>query len=378
MDAPDEALILARTPGLHAGRLRDDPELLAAPARLLRASPARLRSLMLGEAAIAWLLHPDIALIAEDRRWLQDGQIHLVPWGAEAYPGRLAEIPDPPLLLFVHGPPEHLARPQIAIVGTRHPTPAGRETALSFAACLAQAGVTITSGLARGIDAAAHLGALEHGRTLAIVGTGLDSVYPPEHAVLQARILAAGGAVASEFPRGTPPLKGHFPQRNRLISGLALATVVVEAAHNSGSLITARSAAAQGRDVFVVPGSIHNVQSRGCHALIREGAQLVESADQILQDLKIPFQKQWVDPTETPSSPPVATPGRLDKAYEILLDGLGFAPVGVDELVARTGLDCQTLAAMLLVLELSGVVAMHSGGRYQRVRRVATRQQGIS
>jgi DNA processing protein len=222
--------------------------------------------------------------------------------------------------------------------------------------------------MARGIDAAAHAAALDRGLTIAVVGTGLDRIYPPENRRLQERILAGGGTIVSEFERGKPPLAAHFPQRNRLISALSLGVLIVEAARHSGTLITARLAGDQGREVYAVPGSILNPQAAGCHALIRQGARLVESAEEILADLGLFLKEQEVTDRSAPSETPAKAPLQLDKACEILLDALGFDLVGVDELIARTGLCSQSLAQMLLTLELSGTVALHSGGRYQRVR----------
>jgi len=367
MDLLQATLALARAEGLHARQLRD-PDLLQDPCCLIGRPAADLIRLGFRPKAAQWLSGPDPHLLDQDRQWVESEQIGVLRWGSPDYPGRLAAIADPPTVLFVRGPVSNLMRPQLAVIGSRHPTPAGCQIARDFAGWLAGAGLVVTSGLARGIDAAAHAGALARGQTLAVIGTGLDQVYPPENRGLQARILAAGGTVVSEFERGKPPLAPHFPRRNRIISALSLGVLIVEAARHSGSLITARLAGDQGRDVYVIPGSIHNPQSHGCHALIRQGARLVESAEEILADLglvhKIQKHRTTTRASETPSDPPV----RLDKEYEILLDALGFDLVGVDELIARTGLCSQSLAQKLLMLELSGVVALHSGGRYQRVR----------
>jgi len=227
--------------------------------------------------------------------------------------------------------------------------------------------VTITSGLALGIDAAAHDGALAAGgRTVAVLGCGLDSIYPPQHRKLAA-LIAAQGALITEFPPGATPRKENFPRRNRIISGLSLGTLVVEATRHSGSLVTARLAAAQGRAVFAIPGSIYNPLARGCHQLIRQGAKLVESAGDVLAALDIPFYKQTLkDKPKTPGPVAKSAPV-LDKGYEILLDALGFEPTGIDALVDRTGLSSQSVASMLLILELSGRVGIHAGGRYLRL-----------
>jgi DNA processing protein len=274
-------------------------------------------------------------------------------------------------VLFVEGDAAALSLPQLAIVGSRNPTALGRDTAEQFAAHLAAAGLAITSGLALGIDAAAHRGALAGGgQTIAVTGCGLDVVYPSAHVALAGEI-AARGALVSDLPTGTPPLKQHFPRRNRIISGLAVGTLVVEAALQSGSLITARLAAEQGREVFAIPGSIHNPMARGCHRLIRQGAKLVETADDIFAELGALIETLRTDararPTRAEATDAQAVSGpALDKDYEILLDALGFAPAGIDTLVARTGLAADAVASMLLILELDGRVAQQPGGLYCR------------
>jgi DNA processing protein len=271
-------------------------------------------------------------------------------------------------VLFVRGDPALLLSAQLAMVGTRRPTAGGRTNAFDFAARFAREGIVVTSGLALGIDAASHRGALSAGRTIAVLGTGLDDCYPPDNRGLAEDIVATGGALVTEFPRGTAPIARNFPRRNRLISGLALGTLVIEAARRSGSLITARLAGSQGREVFALPGSIHNVQSRGCHELIRQGARLVESADEVLRELTIPYEKQMVMQRIERAAAPLANIPPLDNDHEILLDALGFEPTSIDALVDRTGLPSQSLASMLLILELEGRVGLHPGGRYERLR----------
>jgi len=278
-------------------------------------------------------------------------------------------VSDAPVGLFVRGDPAVLSLPQLAIVGSRNPTAGGRDNATSFAAHLARGGLAITSGLAIGIDAAAHQGALAaEGITVAVCGTGLDVDYPSAHSALAAAI-AQRGALVSEFPLGMPALQANFPRRNRIISGLALGTLVVEAAVRSGSLITARLAAEQGREVFAIPGSIHNPLARGCHQLLRQGAQLVETVDDIFAELRalVGALAPALQAAVEPESPAAAAPV-LDKAYEILLDALGFEPAGVDTLVERTGFAADEVASMLLILELDGELESRPGGRY--VRRV--------
>lgn len=296
--------------------------------------------------------------------------------GDPRYPAALLHIPDPPLLLYLLGPAHLVQGPVpahcLAMVGSRNPTPQGRETARQFASHLRTAGWTIVSGLALGIDAAAHEGALEAPAdpgtcaTLAVVGTGLDRVYPRRHLELAHRI-ARQGLVLSEYALGTPPLAGNFPRRNRIISGLAQGTLVVEAAPASGSLITARLAGEQGREVFAIPGSIHSVQSRGCHALIRQGAKLVETAQDILEELAPPATapQQQPPPDAAPrEAPPAGTP-----THAALLAALGYDPVGLDTLQARTGLDTPTLQVQLLELEMEGLVMRLPGGLFQRMAR---------
>lgn len=292
--------------------------------------------------------------------WLaSDGERRIVTLGDALYPAALLHTPDPPLLLFLHGRVERLARDALAIVGSRHPTPQGRDNARAFAAHFSRAGWCVVSGLAAGIDGAAHEGALDgdgDGGTIAVLGTGIDRIYPARHRTLTHRI-AHDGLLVSEFPLGTPPLPPNFPQRNRVIAALARGTLVVEAALQSGSLITARLAAESGREVFAIPGSIHSPLSRGCHALIKQGAKLVETADDVLAEFGAP-------------RPPAATTGATPAAgADPLLDALGHDPATLDALCARTGWSAAALAARLLELELDGHVQRLPGGLYQRRER---------
>ena len=368
MNDPQRWLALAHAPGLHAGQLQHWLAQGRSPCELPQQSAATLGALGLGRATIAALSRPDFAAIDVDLAWLAgDAQRTLVRWGSPDYPPLLARIPDPPLVLYVEGAVDALSLPQLAIVGSRNPTPPGRDTAQQFARRLAQAGFTITSGLALGIDAAAHRGALAaDGRTVAVVGRGLDAVYPPENGTLAREIVARGGACVTDLPIGTPPRKQNFPRRNRILSGLAVGTLVVEAALRSGSLITARLAGDHGREVFAIPGSIHNPMVRGCHRLLRQGAHLVESVDDIfaeidaiVADFRQITQEKDDNPQTSPRSP-------LDNEYEILLDALGFEAAGMDTLVARTGLKAGAIASMLLILELEGRIQQHPGGRFCR------------
>jgi DNA processing protein len=297
------------------------------------------------------------ALVQRTVAWRREGAgRHVVTLGDAAYPAALLQTADPPLLLYAQGRLELLQRPALAIVGSRNPTPQGADNARAFALHLARGGYTIVSGLALGIDGAAHEAALSAGgdaSTIAVVGTGMDRVYPSRHRELAHRI-AEQGLLLSEFDLATPPLRENFPRRNRLIAGLSQGTLVVEAALASGSLITARCAAEAGREVFALPGSIHSPQSRGCHALIKQGAQLVESAEDILAELR-----------PAAPAPPLEgepTPGDADP----LLGALGHDPATLDALVARCGWPPEQLAARLLELELDGHVARLPGGLYQR------------
>jgi DNA processing protein len=299
------------------------------------------------------------ALVATTAEWLAAGTEprHVITLGDTLYPAALLNTEDPPLLLYAQGRAELLQASSFAIVGSRNPTPQGEENARAFAANLSRAGLTVVSGLALGIDGAAHEGALQGpGSTVAVIGTGLDRMYPRRHLAL-ARRIASEGLLVSEYSLGTPPLPTNFPLRNRIIAGLARGTLVVEAALQSGSLITARLATEAGRDVFAIPGSIHSPQSRGCHALIKQGAKLVESAEDILEEL----QPGSVTPA---SAQPEAT-----NAPDHLLDALGHEPSSLEALVARTGWPASELNTRLLELELEGRVARLPGQLFQRIAR---------
>jgi DNA processing protein len=353
-------LLLTDGVGQETGR-----KLLAAfgsPEAVFRQSHSSLKAVTNARMAEALATPPDAFDAALDQLdgWLAGGtNRHLLTLGDAAYPPELLQTQDPPLLLYVLGQLAALRHPQrLAIVGSRNPTPQGALNARQFAQALGQAGVCVVSGLALGVDGAAHEGALDAGApTIAVVGTGLDRVYPSRHRDLAHRI-AAQGALVSEYPLGTPPLSPNFPRRNRIIAGLSQGTLVVEAALQSGSLITARLAAEQGREVFAIPGSIHSPQARGCHALIRQGAKLVESAQDILEELRVP------DPFK---AAPLATPA--DDAPDDLLSVMGFDPVSLDALQARCGLDTATLQARLLELELEGHLGRLPGGLLQRIGR---------
>jgi len=336
-----------------AALLRELPD----PVDVLSASRATLARIV-PDTAVARLVAPvDPARDALTRAWLADPAHEVIAWDDPDFPQELLALGDAPPALFFVGRRELLNRPALAIVGSRSATPAGIENARAFAQALADAGLTIVSGLALGIDAGAHRGALEgRGSTIAVVGTGLDRVYPARNRAL-AHAIAAGGALLSEFPPGTPARKENFPRRNRLISGLARGVLVVEATLSSGSLITARLAGEQGREVFAIPGSIHSPFSKGCHKLIREGAKLVETAQDVLEELPQLGRR---------ASATVRAPDSAGEP-DALLEALGFDPVSLDALVARTGLAAAPLQARLLELELEGHVARLPGGLFQRV-----------
>jgi DNA processing protein len=339
-------------------------------AEALHSESARaLEALGLPGDGIGKLLGPDQALLERWARWLDAPNRGLVTFGSALYPRRLAEISTAPLALWVEGP-EHalLSAPQLAIVGSRNPTTTGRETAEQFAKYLSARGLTITSGLATGIDGASHRGALhELGGTIAVLGSGPDIIFPRAHERLAAEICTRG-LVVSEFAPGVGPQKFFFPQRNRIIAALAVGTLVVEATRRSGSLITARWAGDFGREVFAIPGSIHNPLARGCHHLIRNGAKLVEEAADILVELAPQLEFELAP--EPPAAPQNAAGGgglEDDPSYRKLLDSLDFSPVSIGDLGARVELTTGELSSMLLILELEGLVEALPGGRYARL-----------
>ncbi len=358
-------LVLHRTPGLGAISFQRLLERFSSP-REFFALPASERrcALPLPPAGRAFLAAPAWDRIEPDLRWAEDESHTILTLHDPAYPRLLREIADPPPLLFVCGDPALLSRPQLAIVGSRNPSAGGRSLAEDFAFSLCRSGLIVTSGMALGIDAASHRGALRaKGGTVAVAGTGPDRIYPARHRSL-AQAIVAQGAIISEFSPGTPALPSNFPRRNRIISGLSLGVLVVEAACKSGSLITARLAAEQGREVFALPGSIHNPLARGCHRLIRQGAKLVEEIDDILEELGplaavTGYKSAGVEGNMTDVDPLPANQQRL-------LTSLGFELASIDTLVERSGLTADVVSSMLLNMELQGRVTS-SGGRYCRV-----------
>jgi len=332
------------------------------------------------EAADALLREPDPAALEAALAWADEEGNHILTLADAAYPRALLEIADPPTVLYVKGNPDLFARPALAMVGSRAPTTQGEANAEAFASSLGAAGLVIISGLAQGIDAAAHRGALavEDGNTIAVIGTGIDRVYPARNAAL-AREIAAKGAILSEFPLGMPPTRWNFPRRNRLIAGLSLGVLVVEATQESGSLITARLAAEAGREVFAIPGSIHSPQARGCHRLIREGAKLVETAEDVFEELRGRIDGVLPRPAATPrrASPrpqpplpatnqPLPVPAHLAPDAVRVLEALECEAHDIDTLALTTGLAVDALHAHLLTLELEGLAARQAGGGFLR------------
>ena len=326
-------------------------------------------SAVCGDKVARLLLDTDNTIAVDEAlSWARAPDHHIVTLADPAYPAALLEIPDPPSVLYVVGRIDLLKRPALAIVGSRNPTPQGMLNAEQFAGVLADAGLTITSGMALGIDAAAHRGALASGGdTIAFVGTGADRIYPARNRDL-AHEIGAIGAIVSEFPLGTPAAAANFPRRNRLISGIARGVLVVEAAIESGSLITARLAGEQGREVFAIPGSIHSPQAKGCHRLLKEGAKLVETAQDILEELNWAITPAMSSAPAEAASPADPTLVEAADSQAAVLSLMGFDPCSLDELLGRSGLTADALSVILLHLELEGQLATLPGGRYQRLR----------
>jgi DNA processing protein len=348
------------------------------PGQVFAQSHSRLASLAGTKTAEALRTGPKPEAVEAALAWAAGDGNHLLTLADAAYPKALLEIPDPPIALYVKGNPALLARPALALVGSRTGTAQGEANAEAFARSLGEAGLTIISGLALGIDAAAHRGALETaGGTVAVLGTGIDRIYPAANESLT-REIAARGALVSEFPLGMPPARHHFPRRNRLIAGLAQGVLVVEATLNSGSLITARLALESGREVFAIPGSIHSPLARGCHHLIREGAKLVETAEDVLEELRARLGNSLPPRPEKPRTRRAAParrasapPARLDLPPEAckVLEALGPEPRDIDSLALATGLTVDALNVHLLTLELEGLAARQPGGGFQRLHR---------
>jgi len=381
IDGENEALLAIGLAGGGVAARRRLLETHATAEAALAAGARNWRSHGLDDDQVRALHTPDVELRARCRDWLAAPEHQLLGWHDPDYPALLRRIPSAPLLLFVAGDPACLWHPSVAVVGSRSPSAGGRDNAGDFARALAASGLAVTSGLAAGIDTAAHDGALDvGGRTIAVLGTGPDVPYPRANTALHARIRASG-AVVSEHPPGTGARRENFPSRNRIIAGLALGTLVVEAAERSGALITARMANECGRDVFAVPGSIHNPMARGCHRLIRDGAGLVESAEEVIAaigplaaDLAEALRGRLADPNSGAAGDrrSVSLPLEMgwqptEPDYQRLWQALGHDPTGMDRLVSRTRLTAGELSSMLLAMELEGRVCVEHG-RYSRKR----------
>lgn len=356
-------LRLEQTPGVGPGTARKLLTSFGLPEHIFSASYEALCAVVTPKVARALLIPPgdDFLRLSEiTASWAMQQGNYVVTLADAAYPPTLLEIPDPPLMLYVKGRPDLLRHPGIGVVGSRNATAQGIRNAEQFSEALSHAGLTISSGLAAGIDTAAHQGALRGmGSTIAVIGTGADIVYPARNRSL-AHQIATEACIVSEYSLGTPAIASNFPRRNRIISGLTRGVLVVEAAAQSGSLITARMAADQGREVFAIPGSIHSPLAKGCHQLIRQGAKLVESAQDILEELQLNLPQSVVAPGLIPPAPGVvATTG--------LLALMGYDPVPVDVLALRTGQDVASLTGHLLELELSGQIESLPGGMFRRL-----------
>ena len=366
-------LALTHVPNLGPIRIHSLLENFESPSAVFNAGLSAWTQAGLSEKLIQHLSSPDWDKVDADLKWLEQDNASLLTLDDERYPPLLKSIPDAPPGLYVLGQPEILKLPQLAIVGSRNPTHAGKDIAHDFAAYLTSMGITVTSGMALGIDTAAHQGALDsmksehegHGFTVAVTGTGLDRVYPSKNRDVAHKI-AESGVLVSEYAPGTPPLPGNFPRRNRIISGLSMGVLVVEAALQSGSLITAKLAIEQGREVFAVPGSIHHPLAKGCHALIRQGAKLVETAEHILEELGgfIGVHAEETKSADQNQDTETNVSINVDDEYKQVLKCVDFEPTSVDKVVERSGLTADAVCSMLLVLELQGYVTALSGGYY--------------
>ncbi len=368
MDDLDDWVWLTHQPGIGRASLRKLLAAFGSARAVLAAAPAARRAVLGSRTAVDVLATPDKAVldrhVRDVRAWLDAADTrHVITLGDADYPPMLMQTADPPLLLFVDGQVNALLRPALAVVGSRGATPQGLANAHAFARDMARRGWSIVSGLATGIDTAAHEGALDGaGPTIAVVGSGLNQVYPKANAALARRIIQSG-LMISEYPLGMPPLAPNFPQRNRIIAGLSRGTLVVEAALQSGSLITARMAAEAGREVFAIPGSIHSPQARGCHVLLRQGAKLVETAQDLIDEMSGAMAAPRLA-----AAPPGPVDG-LEAAPEddSVLRALGHDPATLDALMARCGWPAPQLNARLLELELTGQVVRLPGGLFQRI-----------
>jgi DNA processing protein len=371
-------LAFLRAPGLSAAKRRAAFDVLGSIERVIGMTDVQARALKIPSDALNFWRKPDTALIESDLAWLAGGERCLLTLDAPHYPPLLAQASDAPVALFVMGDVARLSLPSIAIVGSRGASNQALEFAAQLGHAFSASGLTVVSGLAIGIDTAAHKGALVGpGTTVAVLANGLDAIYPKQNQELANKIFEQGGALVSEMPLGTQPLPALFPQRNRIISGLSLGVVVVEASVQSGSLVTARFAGEQGREVFAVPGSIHNPMARGCHQLIRQGAKLVESANDVLSDLQLQIRAEihsgasaQTASAKRRSDSPTAKqkPPEAPAEYAELLQAMGFDAITLDRLVDITGASISKLSSALMALELDGHVEAQAGGRWLRLR----------
>ena len=368
-------IALWRVSGIGCVRYKKLLDVFESPEVALDASSAQLKKAGISERLIKNINSQTLASAAPDIQWLESSeQHHLITFFDPRYPQLLKEIPVSPPLLYVHGNADLLNDPQIAIVGSRNPTQGGQNTCYEFSKHLAQSGLCITSGMALGIDGLAHKGALDvNGVTIAVVATGIDRVYPARHRELAHRIVEQG-AIITELPIGVSPLARNFPRRNRIISGISLGTLIVEAALKSGSLISARYASEQGREVFAIPGSIHNPLARGCHQLIRQGAKLTETAEHILEELAPQLEHLLLKPSSLSNN--YENKSVQNNSYQALpnadqrlvLETMGYDPLSIDQLVIQTGLTPEALSSILLILELNGFIAASGRGSYTRIK----------
>ena len=369
-------IALWRVSGIGCVRYKKLLDAFRTPEAALNASTSQLKKAGMTSRLIKNISAQTVASAKPDMDWLQSSdQHHLITFYDPRYPQLLKEIPVSPPLLYVHGNADLLNDPQIAIVGSRNPTQGGQNNTYEFSKHLASTGLCVTSGMALGVDGLAHKGALDvNGITIAVVATGIDRVYPARHRDLAHRIVA-NGAIITELPIGVSPLARNFPRRNRIISGMSLGTLVVEAALQSGSLISARYASEQGREVFAIPGSIHNPLARGCHQLIRQGAKLIETAEHIIEELAPQLEHillattdaSTTDKNNTNESNDSHTP-LVDRDQRLILETMGYDPISIDKLVIQTGLTPEALSSILLLLELNGFIATSGRGSYTRIK----------
>lgn len=357
-------LTLNHAPGLGSASIAKLLDIYKSPENIVKDKINSLAKFKLSEETLYALTHPDQRRIEAAHQWIEQTDQSIITLDDSAYPRLLKEIPDPPPVLYIKGDTSALSTQQLAIVGSRNPSVIGKEIATAFAHTLSEIGLVITSGLALGIDAAAHRGALNaNGQTIAVLGSGLNHIYPKSHRKLAANITESG-CLVSEFPLDAAPRSQHFPQRNRIISGLSLGTLVVEAKQRSGSLITARLANEQGREVFAIPGSLRNPLAHGCHRLIQNGAKLVETIDDITEELRVTHDTSGL--TSLNDQQPAHVKG-LEKAHRKLLECVDFEVTSIDRMIARSQFSASTVTTLLLILELHGYISPVPGG-YRRIK----------